>query len=132
VRLARGGEPRAAALAAESLNEARWLAIEKTWLLRIATAMLAQDLELGRAYEEAVAAAQAATAPANPCRPIEEYARMVAAIEAGEDPPAVFAAARITAAEWGALQRGWTERLAGDPALTRAFREMVAGVRAAR
>lgn len=131
VRLAMRTGPRDATLAAEGLTEARWLSIETQWLLRIAVALLKEDVALGREYEEAVAAAQAALAPAEPARSMEDYAVMVAAIEGGQDPAAVLGAAKMSAGEWGNLQRAWTERLARDPALTRAFRAMVAAARAA-
>lgn len=58
--LARRGEPRAAILARFALDEGRWLHVEKTWLLRIATALLQQDPSLGRAYDEALLAEKAA------------------------------------------------------------------------
>lgn len=58
-RLSRADGPRTATLASFGLTEARWTAIESTWLLRIATALLQQDLSLGSAYDEALLAARA-------------------------------------------------------------------------
>jgi hypothetical protein len=52
------GEGRAAVLARYGLNEARWLGIESTWMLRIATALLRDDRSLHSAYDEAFCAAQ--------------------------------------------------------------------------
>src|SRR5690348_8132542 len=57
-RLAARERPRAEVLAALGLDEARWLAVEQTWLLRIATAMLQQDTSLPAEYEAAHAAAR--------------------------------------------------------------------------
>ncbi len=57
--LATRDEPRAAVLARAGLTELRWTSIETTWLLRVATALLQQDLSLSRDHDEAFAAAQA-------------------------------------------------------------------------
>lgn len=62
VALSSRREPRAAVLAREGLTEQRWLAIESTWLLRMAASLLRQDLSLLHEHDEAVAAAQAAYA----------------------------------------------------------------------
>lgn len=58
--LAARREPRAAVLARAGLTEQRWLSIETTWLLRVATALLQQDLSLLREHDEAIAVARAA------------------------------------------------------------------------
>ena len=65
-RLARADGSRTATLAGFGLTEARWAAIESTWLLRIATALLQQDLSLGSAYDEALLAARATRAAQTP------------------------------------------------------------------
>jgi len=57
--LAARKEPRETVLARARLDELRWLAIEKRWMLRIATALLQQDLSLAQEYDQAFAAAQA-------------------------------------------------------------------------
>jgi hypothetical protein len=57
-RLASGREARAAVLARFGLDEARWLTIESTWMLRIATALLRDDRSLHSAYDEAFCAAE--------------------------------------------------------------------------
>ena len=59
-RLAARGEPREAVLRSVTLDEPRWLAIEQGWLLRIATAMLQQDLGLAQDHDEALRAAREA------------------------------------------------------------------------
>ncbi|KYF49768.1 hypothetical protein BE04_24745 [Sorangium cellulosum] len=69
--LAARKEPRAAVLARAGLDELRWLAIEKTWMLRIATALLQRDPSLGQAYDAAFAAAKAKL-EAGPDRPPPE------------------------------------------------------------
>jgi hypothetical protein len=67
-KLARRAEPRAVVLGAAGLDERSWLEVEKTWLLRIAAALLLGDTSLGREYDEAFAAARdgrpALTSPA--------------------------------------------------------------------
>lgn len=64
-RLVAAQEPRASVLARAGVNEMKWLAIEKTWMLRIATALLQGDVSLGQEYDAAVATARAelATGP---------------------------------------------------------------------
>ncbi|MFO0761952.1 MAG: hypothetical protein U0359_36265 [Byssovorax sp.] len=57
-RLADRSRPRAATLAELGLDEVRWATIEQTWMLRIAAALLKQDLALPTAYENALAEAR--------------------------------------------------------------------------
>lgn len=57
--LTAGREPRKAVLARLGLDEVRWLAVEKAWMLRVAAALLKQDPSLGQEYAEAFAVAQA-------------------------------------------------------------------------
>jgi hypothetical protein len=47
-------------LAEHQLDEMRWLEVEKTWLLRLATAALQGDLSLGEEHDRAYSAAKAA------------------------------------------------------------------------
>ena len=59
-RLADRSRPRTATLSELGLDEVRWATIEQTWMLRIAAALLKQDLALPAAYEEALAEARRA------------------------------------------------------------------------
>ncbi len=54
-------EPRGKVLARAGLDEMRWIDVEKTWLLRIAAAMLRGDVSLGHEHDEAFEAARAAS-----------------------------------------------------------------------
>lgn len=62
-RLADGAEPRARALASAGLDEMRWLKIETTWLLRVATALLQKDLSLSEEYDAAFDAGRVGAHP---------------------------------------------------------------------
>jgi hypothetical protein len=44
-------ETRAAVLARAGLSEPRWIAVETTWMLRIAAALMQQDPSLGQDYD---------------------------------------------------------------------------------
>jgi hypothetical protein len=131
-RLAAGAEPRPAVLARAGLSEVRWLEVEKTWLLRMATALLQGDLSLQHEHEAATNVAQAERASQAPLLPIEVYAEIVAGIEAGRAPAEVLAGTGITLGEFMHQQRAWTARIAADKALASSFRAMVARYKAAR
>ncbi|MGK3983619.1 hypothetical protein WME99_11325 [Sorangium sp. So ce136] len=122
---------RATILASHGLDEMRWMDVEMTWLLRVATAALQSDLSLGEDLDRAYTAAQVELGSPGPTLALEEYARLAARIEAGEPPSSVLARARLSLASYARLQRAWTLRLAADPALARTYREMVAAARPA-
>ena len=117
---------RAAILGEHRLDELRWIDIEKTWLLRVATGALQQDLSLAADLDASYSAAQAAMGSAEPTRTLEEYAVLTARIERGADTATVLAAAGLSLADWARLCRAWATRLGRDPALSAAFRTMVA------
>ncbi|WP_437291006.1 hypothetical protein [Sorangium sp. So ce406] len=119
--IAGGARPRAEVLAAHGLDEARYLAIETTWLLRLAAAALRRDLDLLAVHERAQADAHAALAPASPERPLEDYAALCAQMEAGQDPREVLASAGLSLGAWGHLQRAWTARIASSADVAAAF-----------
>ncbi|WP_437708927.1 hypothetical protein WMF45_32305 [Sorangium sp. So ce448] len=127
--LAEAPAERARVLSSYGLDEIRWMDVERTWLLRVATAALKADLSLGQDLDLAYAAAQAALGPPAPAMPLEDYARLAARIEAGEPPGVVLAGAGLSLAAYTRLQRAWTARLAADPALARTYRAMVAAAR---
>lgn len=58
-RIAARVAPRAEVLAQAGIDEGRWIEIEKTWLLRLATAALKGDLSLTQEHDEAFAKAKA-------------------------------------------------------------------------
>lgn len=118
-------EPRATVLARAGLDELRWAEVEKTWMLRIAVALLQNDLGLGQEYDRLFAEAQQALGPSEPTRPLDGYASLVARIEKGEPAGIVVASEGLTLAEWTRLQRAWTSRIARDAALGATFRELV-------
>ena len=120
---------RGATLAEHRLDESRWMEIEKTWLLRVATASLQKDLSLGEELDRAYTAAQASLGPTDPTRSLEEYAKLMARIEGGEDVASVARSAGMSLGDWARLSRAWTARLAQDPAIGEAFRGMVARAR---
>ncbi|WP_437603821.1 hypothetical protein [Sorangium sp. So ce590] len=129
--LAEAPAARSSVLASHGLDEVRWMDVEMTWLLRVATAALQADLSLGQDLDRAYTAAQAALGPSEPVLPLEDYARLTARIEAGEPPSAVLAGARLSLSSYSRQQRAWTQRLAADPTLARTYRERVAAARAA-
>ncbi|AGP36446.1 hypothetical protein SCE1572_19290 [Sorangium cellulosum So0157-2] len=124
-RLAGSGRRRAEVLSGAGLNEANWLRVEKTWALRLATALMQQDLSFAREYEDAFAAAQAELAQGTPLLPMASYADLVAAIESGREPGAVLADAKMPLAEFLEQQRRWTAMLVADRELAASFRAMV-------
>lgn len=127
--LAENAEPRATVLARAELDEVRWLEIEQTWLLRIATAALQGDVALLQEYDAALTAAQADSAAAAPTLSIEAYARVVAAIENGAAPARVLAEAEISVAAFARGHRTWTAKLSVDDALASSFRATVEQLR---
>lgn len=116
---------RAAVLAEHGLDDARWMQIEQTWLLRVAAAALQHDLTLGQELDQAYTEAQSALGPTEPTRTLPEYAALTARIERGEPTPLVISSARLSLADWIRLTRAWTTRLAQDPALSTTFRALV-------
>ncbi len=126
--LAQRAEPRAVTLASFKLNEARWLAIEQTWLLRIATALLQNDGSLSKAYDEAFQEAQEALEKGPPLS-LEEFAAMVARIEDGQEPAVAIAAAGLSLGAFARAQRTWAARIAGDGRIASSFWAAVAAQR---
>ncbi|XXX80863.1 hypothetical protein WMF30_19085 [Sorangium sp. So ce134] len=124
-QLAEGADPRAAVLARSGLDEARWLAVEQTWLLRVAIALLQQDYDFIRAYSGATEAAREAIARDGAPLPIEAYAALIAGHESGREPGALLAEARLTPAAFARHKLAWERRLAVDAALRASFRAMV-------
>jgi hypothetical protein len=124
--LAERREPRAEVLRAQQLDEMRWLEVEQTWLLRIASAAMRGDLSLGQELDRAYAEAQASLGTLEPTRPLDRYAALRARVEAGESPSAVAASDGLSLSDWMRLERAWTSRIVQDPALAAAFRERVA------
>jgi hypothetical protein len=126
VELSLGREPRRAVLARRRLDERSWLNIEKTWLLRVATAALAGDHSLLAAHDEATVRAQdAAVARSGPI-PVEVYAGIVAEVETGGELSAALARRRVNAVVFGASARHWTRVHASNEATFHAFRALVA------
>jgi len=128
-RLAEGREPREGILATEKLTERGWANIELTWMLRIATALLAGDQSLALEFDRLYVEAQDSLGPTDPTLPLDKYAHLVAQLEGGRDPTEAFAEHGLSLADAARLQRAWTRRLAQDPAMTETFREMVGGAR---
>jgi hypothetical protein len=129
-RLADRGEPRARVLARAGLDEQRWLKIEKTWLVRIATAFLQDDPSLGKEHDDAFQAAQNALA-GEPETSLADYANLVAQIEEGRAPAQAIAAAGLTPSGFAQVQRRWAATIAADGDLASSFRAMVAARRGA-
>ena len=100
--------PRAAVLSRAGLDEARWTSIEQTWMLRIAAGLLEGNTSLHEAYNAAFSEAQQALAAEAPERSFEDYAAIVAAIEAGQEPAVVLARAGLSIGAFTRLQVAWT------------------------
>ncbi|WP_155798253.1 hypothetical protein [Sorangium cellulosum] len=123
-RLAAAEEPRAAVLASARLDERRWLAIEQTWLLRLATSLLQQDRSLAEEHDAALRAAQEAIV-AGRLPTLEVYAAVVARILSGRDPAAALAEAGLSPAAFACAQRTFGARIAEDPAFAARFRALL-------
>jgi hypothetical protein len=108
------------------IDEMSWLEVEKTWLLRIAVSLMRGETALATEFDELHSRAQDALGSGDRPRSVEEYAEIVARIERGAEPSQVLAAQGLTPPAWARLQRGWTKRLAADPAMLEHFRELVA------
>ncbi|HZX00760.1 MAG TPA: hypothetical protein VFF45_00805 [Bacilli bacterium] len=129
-RISRVPAKRAAVLGEHGLNEASWIEVERTWMLRVAAALLAVDLSLRGEYDEGFAAAS--TGEAAPEFDLERYAGVVAEIEAGDPPAEVLARAGISLGAWSSIQRAWAGRVTADPQLAAELRRRVAARRASR
>lgn len=127
--LAENAEPRADVLARAGLSESGWLAIEKTWLLRLTTAALQGDMALLNEHDAALAAAQAERAAAAPPPSLEDYARVLAAIEGGQDPALAIAGAGLSIAAFARSHQSFTAKMAVDEALASTLRATVERLR---
>lgn len=125
--IARTPGDRAAIFARHGIDEARWREVEQTWMLRIAASLLVSDLSLQRAYDDGCA--EAMRGGAAPDLALEDYAALVAAIEAGRAPAAALAQAGLSVATWASAHSAWAARIAADPALASEFRRLVAARR---
>jgi hypothetical protein len=128
-RLAEGKEPREGVLASEKLTERGWAHVELTWMLRIASALLAGDQTLALEFDRLYVEAQDSLGPTEPTLPLDKYAVLVAQLEGGREPMEAFAEHGLSLADAARLQRAWTRRLAHDPAMNETFREMVGAAR---
>ncbi len=123
--LAEGVDPRDRVLHMHRLDETRWLHIEQTHLLRIASATLRGDRSRAEEFDRLYLEAQDALGPVEPSRPLDRYAQLVARIERGDNPGLVAKQDGLSLADFGRLSRAWTRRLAQDAAMSRQFREWV-------
>ena len=98
-------------------------------MLRVATGLLKGEQELALEFDRLYVAAQDSLGPTDPTMPLEGYASVVAELEAGRAPTEVFEEHGLSLASAARLQRAWTKRLAQDPAMVVAFREMVGRAR---
>ncbi len=124
-RIAARVEPRPALLARAGLDEMRWITVEQTWMLRVATSLLQQDFSLSATYDEAFARAQAEIAASSPDLSIEQWAAIVARIEDGVPLATVLREAKLGPAVLAHQQRRWAAVLAADPERAATFRDMV-------
>jgi hypothetical protein len=131
-KLAERVAPREELLAAAGIGDSQWSQIERTWMLRIATALLQGDQSLALEYDRLYVGAQDALGAGEEPMPIETYAEIVAEIESGGDPAEVYAAHGVSLACAARQQRAWTKRLAEDIDLTDRFRELVKAATSAR
>ena len=114
---------RALLLARHGLDEASFRDVELTWMLRLAASLFGGDLTLRSGYDEGYAQASS-EAPARALT-LEEYAAVIAAIEAGRPPAGVLAEAQLSLAIWATAQRDWEPRIAADPRLEEELRRLV-------
>lgn len=114
---------RATLLARHGLDEASFRDVELTWMLRLAASLLGGDMTLRAEYDEGYAQASS-EAPA-PALTLEEYAAVVAGIEAGRSPAVVLAEANLSLASFATTQRDWAPRIAVDPRLEEELRRLV-------
>lgn len=122
--------PRGSILAQHRLDELRWAKVEKTWMLRLATAMLAGDLGLAQEYDAALTEAQDALVAGEPGIELDTHAAIIARLEAGHELARVLAETGIPPARFARAQRAWARKLAHIPALSEELRRRVAAERA--
>lgn len=128
--LADGAQARGAVLARHRLDELRWANIEKTWMLRLAAAMLAGDHALAQDYDALLSEAQGALHAGEPGLELDAYVAIMARLEAGYASSRALTEAGVTAAAFARAQKSWATRLSRDPALSAEVRRRVAAERA--
>ncbi len=124
-RFAEGVEPRANVLREIGLDEMDWLTVERGWLVRIGSAAMKGDLSLLQAYERTYVETQDALGPTEPTHGLAEFAAVIRALSKGEDARDVFPRHGLTLASCARLQRAWAKRMAADPHLADAYRDLV-------
>jgi hypothetical protein len=132
VTLALGAEARSQVLSRYSLDERRWLNIEKTWLLRVATAALAGDQSLLQEHDEATLRAQDVATANVPRLSAEAYAALVADLEAGIPLAETLRARGVSPVAFGVSSRHWARIHAAEPSALASFRGLVDASRAGR
>jgi hypothetical protein len=129
VTLALNEETRSQVLSRYSLDERRWLNIEKTWLLRVATAALAGDQTLLEEHDEATIRAQDAATAKAPALSPETYAAIVADLEAGAPLAETLQARGVGPIAFSASSRHWARVHAAEPSALASFRGLVDAAR---
>jgi hypothetical protein len=130
--LAESGVDRAAVLADYALDGTLWIAVERTWALRLATAALQHDLGVIEEYDADYAQAQDALG--GPMPPFERYVAVTLELRTTTDPALVLADRGLSLPDWARMQRYWAKRLAKEDELIERFAQLtgaqLAGVKA--
>jgi len=117
---------RADALAAESLDEAGWTALDRWWSAALSAELDTGGSALADAYADAyVAELEALRGEVS----VEQYALLSVAGERGTK-DSILETLRIPEAAEVRLQRVWTKRTFAEPALRKELREVIARARA--
>jgi hypothetical protein len=125
--LAEHCEPRRATFERHGLGEARWMGIEKTWMLRLATALMKREPALAERYDALYAAAQDQLGGQRPAPSLDEFAALTKRLRSGEDGAVAIAAAGLSLADWSRAQRHYGGLFARDAAARTEFEERLSG-----
>jgi hypothetical protein len=109
------------------LDEHRWSVEERAWLELMGKRAMDGDTGVAERYSELYASAQASfVTEAELSQTLDEYAEIHASVNAAEDVSRVFAAYKITLAQWLRMELRWRERARDDAALDAEIQRRIA------
>jgi hypothetical protein len=120
--LAEGERPLAEVLDAHRISEAEWNESTQYWMKRLGDDVLvnAERARIPIVYSDAFGKAQDAIKPLAPME-VEQYAELVAAIQAEGSPDQPLAQRGLAQADYLRLSRHFARAMAADPALSKRF-----------
>ncbi len=122
--LAEGDRTLEAVLDARQLTESQWNESTLYWMQRMGDDVLAnaEHARIPIVYSDAFSQAQDARKPLPPMT-VEQYAELVAAVQAEADPAQPLAARSLSNADYLRLSRHFAKAMAADPALSQRYFE---------